>query len=682
MSACTTGGSSPSLGSGSGSSSSSKPSAADASSTVLGDSTVAPLVKALPQKSIAPATTMQLASGLTPPTNRWFSGLVFGDTAMAVFPFPISFQETASGFAAGLPTATGTTNTLFGEAVQQVIVGIGATSQIVSRYDSVSVTLEQKAGSSVVGHTTLAEGSPLVSYVAAKSQTATLNAPVTDTSKSGSFTRGTLTAAGQKWAVVTSGSFSASGVSLASGQSLVLFPVPVGTSPGQLDTLTAAAASPLASVRTAYKATSKGQQTSLSYLTAGRSKTLVVPLPHQGDAAASSGCQSLTYRTIYGTVPVCASTGLTFTTPTVKPTSSLDLTSISAADTATLKSQLKVDVATLPTFATDTYYGGKTLYRAAMLLQIARQLGDKTSAATLTAKLTAELDKWMQPGGCTTRGQECFVYDPKLKTVVGLVNSFGSELDNDHHFHYGYFLYAAGVVAQNTPSLAKKWAPVMNLLAADIATNTHSESGEYFPDTRMYDPYFSHSWASGYSEFADGNNQESSSEAVNAWTGLSLWAAASSDRPLAAEAAWMLSGEAASALAYYVNPSLVGSQFDGFDHSMVSLNWGGKRDYATWFSAAPSAIIGIQLIPMSPVSSYLGSARGGGAAHIQSLVKTALSAGSDATLVDYVLMYESLASPAAARSALAVAKKLLSTDIDNGDSRTYMLAYIMANASK
>ena len=59
-------------------------------------------------------------------------------------------------------------------------------------------------------------------------------------------------------------------------------------------------------------------------------------------------------------------------------------------------------------------------------------------------------------------------------------------------------------------------------------------------------------------------------------------------------------------------------------------------------------------------------------------MKTALSAGSDATLVDYVLMYESLAGASAAKSALTAAEKLPETAIDNGNSRTYMLAFIMA----
>ncbi|MBF4575000.1 glycosyl hydrolase [Frondihabitans sp. VKM Ac-2883] len=645
---------------------------------VLGDDTVGPLLDKLVTRSIAATPKMRLAEGLTPPTNKWFSGLVFGDTPMAVFPYPLSFQQTATGFNTGLPVVTGTENTVFGEAVTQVSADLGADSAIVSAYDSVSVTIEYLSGSRILGHVTIAEGSPLVSYTAARAGSVTLNGPI-DTSGSD----GTLTVSGQKWSVATSdATIAGPQVTLEKGGSLTLFPVPEGTSATDVTALQKAAASPLTGVTTTYASTSAGQKTKLAYRTAASTtkapgSTLVVPLPHQG-ADASAGCTSASYAGLYGTTPLCISSGLSFTTPTITATSSLDLTKVSSSNKAALKSQLEVDVKLLPTFATDTYYGGKSLYRAAMLLQLARQLGDDASEKTLTTALTTQIDKWMEPGGCTTRAQECFVYDAKLKTIVGLANSFGSEEDNDHHFHYGYFLYAAGVVAQSTPSLAAKWAPVMNLLAADIATNTGDGSGKYFPDTRVYDPYFSHSWASGYSPFADGNNQESSSEAVNAWTGLALWAKASGDSALEGEANWLLSGETASALAYYVNPSLDEPQFDGFSHDLVSLNWGGKRDYATWFSAAPSAIIGIQLIPMSPVSTYLGSSAGGGASHIKKLVAAALTGGADATLIDYVLMYESLAGKDAAASALAAAKKLPSTAIDNGNSRTYLLAYIMA----
>ena len=52
------------------------------------------------------------------------------------------------------------------------------------------------------------------------------------------------------------------------------------------------------------------------------------------------------------------------------------------------------------------------------------------------------------------------------------------------------------------------------------------QGAQRFADRRVFDAYAAHSWASGTSPFADGNNQESSSEATTAWAGLQLWARA------------------------------------------------------------------------------------------------------------------------------------------------------------
>ena len=41
--------------------------------------------------------------------------------------------------------------------------------------------------------------------------------------------------------------------------------------------------------------------------------------------------------------------------------------------------------------------------------------------------------------------------------MVGLTPSFGSEEFNDHHFHYGYFLSAAGLLGADDPALATRW---------------------------------------------------------------------------------------------------------------------------------------------------------------------------------------------------------------------------------
>lgn len=168
-------------------------------------------------------------------------------------------------------------------------------------------------------------------------------------------------------------------------------------------------------------------------------------------------------------------------------------------------------------------------------------------ATKLHERLVKTMDQWMDPSRCSTVEAFCFTYDPVNKGIIRQTPSFGSDESNDHHFHYGYFLYAAGVLAAQDLALAERWAPVMDLLAADIAMSPGSAE---FPQRRNYDVYASHAWASGTSPFADGNNQESSSEAVNAWAGLTLWAKTRGNAALQTQATWMHALEAQSARAY------------------------------------------------------------------------------------------------------------------------------------
>ena len=206
-----------------------------------------------------------------------------------------------------------------------------------------------------------------------------------------------------------------------------------------------------------------------------------------------------------------------------------------------------------------------------------------------------DLDAWLSVQRCAPADSRCFSYDPQFRGVVGREPAFGSESFNDHHFHYGYFLTAAALMGENDPEHVQRWAPVVSALVEDIAA---PQQRPEVPALRVFDPYAGHSWASGTAPFADGNNQESSSEAVNAWNGLALWARLSGDEGMLEQATWMLSLEAATARAYWVEPT----RPEGFQHEVLALNWGGKRDWATWFSAEPSAMLGIQLLPMGPVS--------------------------------------------------------------------------------
>ena len=67
-------------------------------SPVLAPDAVAEATRALPQRDGLDLKTTRLAEGLLPPTNRWFSGLAFGDTPQPVFPLPYVFSLAEEGF--------------------------------------------------------------------------------------------------------------------------------------------------------------------------------------------------------------------------------------------------------------------------------------------------------------------------------------------------------------------------------------------------------------------------------------------------------------------------------------------------------------------------------------------------------------------------------------------------------
>ena len=265
----------------------------------------------------------------------------------------------------------------------------------------------------------------------------------------------------------------------------------------------------------------------------------------------------------------------------------------------------------------------------------------------------------------------CFVYDEQAKGIVGLTPSFGSDEFNDHHFHYGYFLYAAGVLTQDNPELAKKLAPVMDLVAADIGSNAGNGS---FPDRRVFDVYAGHSWASGTSPFADGNNQESSSEAITAWTGLAKWAKSQRQRRAGGRGhSGCCPARRRPGCDYWTNFDNAEPVYSGYGHKIVSLNWGGKRDYATWFSPEPAAMLGILVIPMSPASTYLG----GDPERITANVEEATGGKFDQKFGDYLLMYAALAGDDQRKTALDKARNAGPTVDRRRQQPAYLLAWLM-----
>ncbi|MBO3084263.1 1,3-beta-glucanase [Cellulomonas sp. zg-ZUI188] len=629
----------------------------------------AALVAAVPAEPVAKIDPVRLAPGVVPPSNRWYSGLVFGDQPQPVFAEPLSFGLTGSGFTLGLPDPTVDAKVVIAPHVPAVTVDAGATSAQISAADPVSVTIDLLDGAGeVLGRVVLAAGSPFVSLTAQKDLT--LSSAVSG----GSFEAGdggaaTADAGTSQWGLV-GGTTDGGSTTLSAGQSASWYALPPDASAAAEATLRSAAADPVTGVEVSYGVDETVARTTLTYLTAGGTPTAYVLMPHHnaGDQPRRD-CGLGAYPSVYGDLELCAGSSLTSFAPALPAAAELDLDGISKDERTAIVDALAADVAATPAFPSDTYFGGKALNRAASLVVLGEQLGVPDVVADLRSTTVDALREWAQPDGCAERDARCVVYDETARSVIGLTPSFGSEELNDHHFHYGYFLAAAGLLAQDDASLADELAPVMNLLAQDIAAALPSDE---LPQLRAFDPYAGHSWASGTSPFADGNNQESSSEAVTAWNGLGLWARASAQPELETQATWLASTEALTARTYWTAPDL--EQFEGFEHTMMSLNWGGKRDYATWFSPEPNAILGIQLIPMGPVQTAM--ATGVDPERIRASVEEATPGGYGVQFGGYLLMYRALAGPDDAAAAWTEATSLPDVAVDDGSSRSAMLAFI------
>ncbi|KAI3641244.1 hypothetical protein MIR68_000716 [Amoeboaphelidium protococcarum] len=166
---------------------------------------------------------------------------------------------------------------------------------------------------------------------------------------------------------------------------------------------------------------------------------------------------------------------------------------------------------------TDTYFTGKALCKVANVMLIAQQLEMDDEVRILLNMVKDVLEDFF-----TVDGQAYFYYDTNAKALIGHPASFGSDTElNDHHFHYGYIIKAAALVGTVDLQWALQWKDIIDLIIREAAN--YDISDKRFPRNRQFDHYVGHHYASGHGYFYSGNNQESSSEAMNFNSALILW---------------------------------------------------------------------------------------------------------------------------------------------------------------
>ncbi len=259
------------------------------------------------------------------------------------------------------------------------------------------------------------------------------------------------------------------------------------------------------------------------------------------------------------------------------------------------------------------YGAGVALLKICDLIELADMVGHTVALNTFRQWTKDYLQRWFTTGKAAAPNDDQFYYDATWQSLIGMPSAFESDRQlNDHHFGYGYFVKAAAIVAkyESNNTWETQWGPMVEMLIKDVAN--WDRSNTQFPFLRNFDPYAGHSWASGHANFTAGNNQESSSEAINFASGVALWGTETNNKTLRDLGAFLYATEIDGYRQYWQDEDKA-TYPAGNWFNTAGMVWGWGVGYQTWFGSGawpgpynPEYNHGISFLPISASSLYLG----------------------------------------------------------------------------
>ncbi|WP_345576618.1 glycosyl hydrolase [Streptomyces prasinosporus] len=607
---------------------------------------------------VTPKVT-QAAKGKPVPTNDWWSSLAFqryGDNPYStpMYGHPLTYQAVSGGLEVGYPTSPA----VVGEGRQyeyahkrDLTLGLSGLNSPDAKADAWSdwtVTPYWSDGTRTL-RTTIGHGMPFV-YAQGTGGDARITTAATPTVFSDQGNVVGITVGGHHYALFapTGSDWNVSGTTITAGLGgKDYFSLAVLPSTDALATFRKYAFSFVTGSQVDWS-TSGGTVGATYRLTTEAKEgtergTLQALYRHQW-LHTTDALTPYTYVSPRGTMKVRE--GASFTTRQKAAPVLPGLPRTSAVDTARLRTYLSEVANSSDPFsgATDTYWTGKALGRLAQLVPLADQIGETAVRDKLIGLLKGRLQEWFTAGGASE-----FSYDKDWKTLIGYPASYGSDAElNDHHFHYGYYVYAAAVVAQYDASWAadSAWGGMVKTLIRDTANPSRTDGA--FPFLRGFDVYAGHSWASGHQGFAAGNNQESSSESTNLSAALVLWGSATGDTGLRDLGSYLLATEGEAIAQYWFDADQ--QVFPGsFTHDTVGMVWGSGGAYSTWWTANPEEIHGINVLPVTAGGSlHLAGNKDAIRRNIAEMERE--NGGPAVEWRDILWEFQSLADPAGAKA--------------------------------
>src|SRR5258708_1835886 len=605
-------------------------------------------------------------------SNQWYSSL-FTAKPESIFAFPLAYKVTSAGLGFSYPDVKKTPNTIFGSYDEDFSVGFASDlgKPKVTAVGDFSVGVTVTNSKNEIMSFTLAHGIPFTAIhttgktvVITFPNTYTLydqNQPIAASAKSLVTDSFVITAKNHSYLISLDKK-----TNITLEKTIISLDNPTKIFVGLLDDK---------SHYEAFKAIANTEVTGTqaeptitvnkvkrTYTVATTEEAPLVALfPHQNDTLGTAQSEIGSYATIRGVMRLVKTN--TFITSIAKTVPSDSFQKTTRNQTEVID-QIKKDITDVMKDGnkpnSGDYYLGTWLGKVDNLLLLA-DVYDLQNEKT-------NLLQFVEPIFQQSLGG--FHYDTTKTSLIADKPEFGNENLNDHHFHYGYYIRTGAVLSKFDPQFANKIKDGVNAMLADIAT-TNRDNSKY-PYIRNFDVYESHSWADGMGATPDGNNQESSSEAVNAWYGVYLWSKTTNNADLEKYALYLYNSEILGAKYYWFDTT--GIYTKPYNHTIGTIVWCGKVDFSTWFSPETNMKYGIELLPFTPASSYLGTFP-----DFTKYDDDFRTSGGDETMSwgDLLVMWKSFYNPT---QALQVKDK--ATKLEGNNTRAMLLYTLYKNAEK
>ncbi|MBX9850194.1 MAG: T9SS type A sorting domain-containing protein, partial [Cytophagaceae bacterium] len=258
-----------------------------------------------------------------------------------------------------------------------------------------------------------------------------------------------------------------------------------------------------------------------------------------------------------------------------------------------------------------------SIHEAARIALIAHQAGNYTARNNLLTIAKNGIQAWLTSPNGQNAGM--FHYDASFNWLTPYPSAFDADrLLQDSHFHHGYLIFAAAIVAKFEPAAstwAAQWGPMIELAIRNINSELRPPAVSpgagvpWIPYLRYYDPYHGHSWAG-----SDASNQESVSEAINFAAGVAMWGETTGNNSLRDMGLMMFITETEAARMYWWDGQRRGINNGGncgyapnYGHYHGAIVGRGGVAYATYFGANVSYVHGITYVPITGASIWMGA---------------------------------------------------------------------------